>query len=77
VVRVGRETKGRRGKGVTTVFDLPLSEGETRELAAKLKQACGTGGTVKGGVIEIQGDQRERVAAALERMGYRVKRAGG
>jgi translation initiation factor 1 len=77
VVRVGRETKGRRGKGVTTVFDLPLSEAEARELAAKLKQACGTGGTLKDGVIEIQGDQRERVAAALERMGYRVKRAGG
>jgi protein-tyrosine phosphatase len=77
VVRVGRETKGRRGKGVTTVFDLPPDDAATRELAAKLKQACGTGGTVKDGVIEIQGDQRERVVAALERLGYQVKRTGG
>jgi predicted translation initiation factor SUI1 len=76
-VRVGRETAGRRGKGVTTVFDLPLGESGLRELAAMLKQSCGTGGTVKDGRIEIQGDQRERIIALLEKQGYTVKRAGG
>ncbi len=77
VVRLGRETKGRRGKGVTTVSDLPLDEAGLLELATKLKDRCGTGGTVKDGVIEIQGDQRDRLAAVLEGMGYRVKRVGG
>jgi protein-tyrosine phosphatase len=77
VVRLGRETKGRRGKGVTTLSDVPLDEAGLLELAAKLKDRCGTGGTVKDGVIEIQGDQRDRLAAVLEGMGYRVKRVGG
>jgi predicted translation initiation factor SUI1 len=77
VVRVGRETKGRRGKGVTTVSDVPLDEAGLTELAARLKQRCGTGGTVKDGRIEIQGDQRDRLAVELEALGYRVKRAGG
>jgi predicted translation initiation factor SUI1 len=77
VVRLGRETKGRRGKGVTTVSDVPLDEAGLLELAARLKDRCGTGGTVKGGVIEIQGDQRDRLASVLESMGYRVKRVGG
>jgi translation initiation factor 1 len=76
-VKVGRETAGRRGKGVTTVFDLPLDDDAVRELAALLKQRCGTGGTVKDGRIEIQGDQRERIVAELEKLGYRVKRVGG
>jgi predicted translation initiation factor SUI1 len=76
-LKVGRETAGRRGKGVTTVFDLPFDEGGVRELAALLKHRCGTGGTVKGRRIEIQGDQRERIAVELERLGYRVKRVGG
>ena len=76
-VKVGRETAGRRGKGVTTVFDVPLDEDALRELAAKLKQRCGTGGTVKDGRIEIQGDQRERVVAELEKLGFKVKRVGG
>src|SRR4051812_3139974 len=75
--KVGRETVGRRGKGVTTVFGLPLSEAELLDLAAKLKQRCGTGGTVKGGRIEIQGDIRDRVIAELEKLGYKTKRAGG
>ena len=74
VVRVGRETKGRRGKGVTTVFDLPLSASEIEKLAARLKAKCGTGGTVKDGVIEIQGDHRDRLVSELEGLGYRVKR---
>ncbi len=76
-LKVGRETAGRRGKGVTTVFDLPLDEDGVRELAALLKQRCGTGGTVKDGRIEIQGDQRERIVAELEKLGYKVKRVGG
>ena len=77
VVRIGRETKGRRGKGVTIVSDVPLDEAGLRDLAAQLKNRCGTGGTVKDGRIEIQGDQRDRLSAELERMGYRVKRVGG
>jgi translation initiation factor 1 len=75
--KVGRETAGRRGKGVTTVFDLSLDESGLRELAATLKQRCGTGGTVKDGRIEIQGDQRERIVAELEKLGYKVERVGG
>jgi protein-tyrosine phosphatase len=76
-VKVGRETAGRRGKGVTTVFDVPLDENGLKELAAVLKQRCGTGGTVKDGRIEIQGDQRERIVAELAKLGYKVKRVGG
>lgn len=76
VIRLGRETKGRRGKGVTTVSDVPLDEAGLLELATKLKDRCGTGGTVKDGIIEIQGDQRERLVTVLEGMGYRVKRVG-
>ena len=76
-VKVGRETAGRRGKGVTTVFDVPLDEDGLKNLAATLKQRCGTGGTVKDGRIEIQGDQRERIIAELEKLGYKSKRVGG
>ena len=76
-VKVGRETAGRRGKGVTTVFDVPLDEDGLKELAGILKQRCGTGGTVKDGRIEIQGDQRERLVAELEKLGYQAKRVGG
>jgi protein-tyrosine phosphatase len=76
-LKVGRETAGRRGKGVTTVFDVPLDYNGLKELAAVLKQRCGTGGTAKDGRIEIQGDQRERIVAELERLGYKVKRVGG
>ncbi len=77
LLKVGRETAGRRGKGVTTVFDTPLNEDKLKDLAAILKQRCGTGGTVKDGKIEIQGDQRERIVAELEKLGYQVKRVGG
>ena len=77
VVRVGRETKGRGGKGVTIISDLPLDESGLTELASKLKTRLGTGGTVKDGRIEIQGDHRERIVAELEGMGYRAKKAGG
>ena len=77
VVRLMLETKGRKGKGVTLVTGLPLAEVKLRELAKQLKSRCGSGGTVKNGVIEIQGDHRDTVAAALSKQGYRVKRAGG
>jgi translation initiation factor 1 len=77
VVRVGRETKGRGGKGVTIISDLPLGENGLTELATKLKTRLGTGGTVKDGQIEIQGDHRDRIVQELEGMGYRAKRAGG
>ena len=76
-LKVGRETAGRRGKGVTTVFDLPYDEDGVRKLAALLKKQCGTGGTVKDGRIEIQGGQRQRIVAELERLGSKVKRVGG
>jgi predicted translation initiation factor SUI1 len=75
--KVSRETAGRRGKGVTVVSELPLTGDQLKELATKLKNACGTGGTAKDGRIEIQGDLRDRVAAELEKLGYKVKRAGG
>lgn len=76
-VRVGRETKGRRGKGVTVVTGVPLRGDALKELGKKLKQQCGSGGTVKDGVIEIQGDHRDKVVAALATYGWDVKRSGG
>jgi translation initiation factor 1 len=76
-VKVRREIAGRKGKGVTTVFNLPLSDNEIRDLAAKLKKRCGVGGSAKDGVIELQGDHRDTVVAALEADGYDVVRAGG
>ncbi len=77
VVRVGRETKGRKGKGVTVVTGVPLAGTALEELASRLKRSCGSGGTVKGGVIEIQGDHRDALVAALEAHGWLVKRSGG
>lgn len=77
VVRIRRETSGRKGKGVTTISGVPLVEKDLKVLAKKLKQQCGTGGSVKGGVIEIQGDHRNTLKAALQGMGYSVKLAGG
>ncbi|MEA5113543.1 MAG: translation initiation factor Sui1 [Geobacteraceae bacterium] len=77
IVRVRRETKGRGGKTVTVVLGVPLDEQGVRELAGELKRRCGTGGTVKDGSIEIQGDHCEFLAAELQRRGFRVKRAGG
>ena len=77
VVRVRREVQGRHGKTVTTISGVPLPEAELRELASELKRRCGSGGSAKDGVIEIQGDHRETVCAELESRGYTVKRAGG
>lgn len=77
IIRIRRETKGRNGKGVTTISGFELDERSLKELAKKLKQLCGTGGTSKNGVIEIQGDQRDKLKQALEDMDYTVKLAGG
>jgi translation initiation factor 1 len=76
-VKVRRETGGRKGKTVTTVFNLPLNDHEIRDLAAKLKKRCGVGGSAKDGVIELQGDHRDAVVAALQADGHDVVRAGG
>lgn len=77
VVRIRRETSGRKGKGVTTVTGIPLPADKLKALAKKLKQKCGTGGAVKDGVVEIQGDHREGLKAMLEAEGYVVKLSGG
>jgi translation initiation factor 1 len=77
VVRVGRETKGRKGKGVTVVTGLPLSGKALEQLATRLKMRCGSGGTVREGVIEIQGDHRDTLVAELERLGHVARRSGG
>jgi len=77
VVRVSRETKGRRGKGVTLVTGVPLNAAELADLAKQLKNRCGAGGTVKDGVIEIQGDHRDRIVTELQPRGWTVKRSGG
>ena len=76
-MRVRREVKGRRGKAVTTISGLPLPEDELRSLAGELKRRCATGGAVKEGVIEIQGDHRDLLVVELEGRGYTVRRAGG
>lgn len=77
IVRIARESKGRKGKGVTLVTGIPASEDELKSLAKQLKQLCGTGGTVKAGVIEIQGEHRDRLVDWFQTKGYKVKKAGG
>jgi translation initiation factor 1 len=77
IVRVGRETKGRKGKGVTMITGVLLPEKELKVLAKELKKKSGTGGTLKNGVIEIQGDQRDLMVQLLEKKGFKVKRSGG
>ena len=76
-VRVTRETSGRGGKAVTVVRGLPLDAAALQVLGKQLKAACGTGGTVKDGVIEIQGDHADKLLALLLAQGYAAKRAGG
>ena len=77
IVRLMRETKGRKGKGVTLITGLPLDNEGLKKLAKSLKQKCGSGGSLKNGVIEIQGDHRDVLEKELDGMGYKVKRAGG
>ncbi len=77
IVRIRRETKGRKGKGVTTLSGFSMSESELKVLAKQLKQKCSTGGTVKDGMIEIQGDHREILKVELEKRGLTAKLAGG
>ncbi len=76
-VRVSRETKGRKGKGVTIVSGLPVNAKELKKLAKQLKRKCGAGGTVKDGLIEIQGEHRDQLVQELHTLGYKAKRAGG
>ncbi len=77
IVRILRETKGRGGKAVTVVRGLALDAASLAWLAQQLKAACGCGGTVKEGVIEVQGDHCDKVMALLKAQGHAVKRAGG
>jgi len=74
---IHKESKGRRGKTVTVIRNLKLTPTDMAALCKRIKRACGAGGTVKEGVIEIQGNQRERVATVLEKLGYKTKLAGG
>jgi len=76
-VKLGRETAGRKGKGVTVIWELNLYEEGLKDLCTRLKNRCGSGGTVKDGRIEIQGDHRDTIQTELEKIGYKVKRSGG
>ena len=75
-IRISRESKGRKGKGVSLITGLPLAAKELNTLAKKLKQLCGSGGAVKNGVIEIQGDHRDKLLAELLKLGYQAKKSG-
>ena len=77
IVRISRETKGRKGAGVTLIRGLPLADADLKRLAKQLKSRCGVGGALKEGTIELQGDQRDQARQLLEQAGYRVKLAGG
>ena len=77
IVRISRQTKGRKGKGVTLVQGVQLPPEELKHLAKQLKKSCGSGGTVKDGVIEIQGDYRDQLLSALLKLGFKAKLAGG
>lgn len=77
IVRIQRQTKGRKGKGVCLITGLNLDDPALKLLAAELKKVCGCGGAVKDGIIEIQGDKREQIKILLDKKGYTVKFAGG
>ena len=77
IVRVSRETQGRRGKGVTVISGLGLATTELQALATQLKKRCGSGGTVDADRIEIQGDHRDIIVAELNKLGWQAKRSGG
>lgn len=75
VVRIRRETKGRKGAGVITVHGVPADQQKT--IATLLKKKCGTGGALKAGIIEIQGDKRDLIKSELEKAGFKIKVVGG
>lgn len=77
IVRISRQTKGRKGKGVCLITGIDGTDAELKLIAAELKKVCGCGGALKDGVIEIQGDNREKIKAHLEKKNYTVKLAGG
>ena len=77
IIRIQREVKGRKGKTVTTISAFQLADDELRSLAAQLKRKCGTGGSVKEGIIIIQGDHRDTLLSELKKQGYTAKLAGG
>lgn len=77
IVRIQRETKGRKGKGVTLISGVLLAPAELKKLAKELKQKCGVGGAVKDGIIEIQGDVRDQLFEEMKQRGFSVKKAGG
>lgn len=77
VVRIGRETKGRKGAGVTVITGIPSHPEGLEKLAKQFKQLCGSGGTIRNGVIEIQGDHRDLLVKELSTLGYTVRKAGG
>jgi translation initiation factor 1 len=77
IVRISRETKGRGGKAVTVIRGLAMDAASLEKLARQIKAACGSGGTVKDGVVEVQGDHCDKVMALLAAQGHKVKRAGG
>ena len=77
IVRISREVKGRKGKTVTSVFGIPLTDRDLKQFAKTLKRKCGSGGSVKDGVIIIQGDHRETLLNEIKQQGYTVKLAGG
>jgi translation initiation factor 1 len=77
IVRVSRSSKGRKGKTVTVVTGVPLDDDALKILLKELKRQCGSGGTLKDGVIEIQGEHRDKIIAVLQKKGFRVKKAGG
>ncbi|MEW6712669.1 MAG: translation initiation factor Sui1 [Candidatus Riflebacteria bacterium] len=77
IVRVSRETKGRKGSGVTLITGIPGDEEKLKQIAADLKKKCGAGGAVKDGVIEIQGEHRDKLLIELQKLGFQVKKAGG
>jgi translation initiation factor 1 len=76
VIRVSRQTKGRGGKTVTRVEGVPLDDAALVQLGKQLRSACGSGGTVKDGIIEVQGDHGDKVIDALKQRGYAPKRSG-
>ena len=77
IIRIQREVKGRKGKTVTTVSGFQIAADELKQLAAQLKRRCGTGGSVKDGIIIIQGDHREGLLSELKKQGYTAKLSGG